>query len=561
MNNENCPIQLKPHQVETAKNIWSRLVSDKVFAYMDVSRTGLGKTHIGLFIAWHLQNKYGLKVGLVGSSDQSIYSDDGWFNWSKRYGIKLDVMMTYPQLRAYRGQTHHPFLVYDPDTKEYHASEEFEKMAAQGIFLIFDEFHKSTRKSSTHKACAALVRACKRYRERCRVGLLSFTPGDKDEHYPQILRMLGVISEAKLYHVRPFTSEYNWRDYGLGQLVRICQKLSPNTNFLEHFRGKMNVKRANRICKTLYDDHIRDIVTFAMPKPEVENETTFLNCFLENSPEDLDVINEGLVILRRAVRWRNGDVAAQNEWDMGGITTGLKIIERGKLETMIRYVKSEAKRNPQKKFIMAIGARCVEHQKYVQDRLARRILPDSVYLALRAAWKFSENWKNVNHNVFGLIMKEVVRTMEPVKPRLLNGTVKPNERVKTIADFQSSGSDAWCLIMTPGVGAESISLHDQHGNHPRDILISPDHHFSRVVQTAGRVDRVGVKSNSKVMMVYAKEADEASVLNCMVRKTKVAKDMLVKGQDEIFPAEYPYFIEGNQDQDLIERLEQMRLDE
>ena len=69
-----------------------------------------------------------------------------------------------------------------------------------------------------------------------------------------------------------------------------------------------------------------------------------------------------------------------------------------------------------------------------------------------------------------------------VYPDKLNGQVKKEERVKILRKFQADDNESWCLIVSPGTGSESISLHDKHGTHPRAMLIVPDYYFGRVVQ-------------------------------------------------------------------------------
>ena len=186
-----CPVQLKDHQKDHVSKVWKSITRHKNFSYGDVSTTGLGKTHTTLTIAWYLQKKFGMKVCIVASSHQSLYSSDSWDSWAKKYGIDIEIMLTYDQLRQHRNKVSHPWLVYNQYTKTYSASTKFEMLSQNGLFLIFDEYHKTTRKSETHRAASALVRSCNRYRSRCKVALLSFTPGDMPIHFPQILKMLG----------------------------------------------------------------------------------------------------------------------------------------------------------------------------------------------------------------------------------------------------------------------------------------------------------------------------------------------------------------------------------
>ena len=64
-----------------------------------------------------------------------------------------------------------------------------------------------------------------------------------------------------------------------------------------------------------------------------------------------------------------------------------------------------------------------------------------------------------------------------------------------------------------------------------------------------------MKSDAKIMIVYSKEADlETSILNSMVHKARVARDLIAEGQNVTFPGEFPFEIEGKKDEDLEYRL-------
>ena len=54
------------------------------------------------------------------------------------------------------------------------------------------------------------------------------------------------------------------------------------------------IKFLDELCKEMYEKYIRDIITFAMPKPDNKFKTTLLNAFLENDKESLTILNDGL---------------------------------------------------------------------------------------------------------------------------------------------------------------------------------------------------------------------------------------------------------------------------
>lgn len=274
---------LRSHQEKHVEKIWNLFTKDRIFSCIDTSQTGLGKTMSVLYIGSQLNQKYGTKIMVVAPSDTSLNNDDGWLSNAKKYKIPIEVSTTYSALRGGKGVVSHPWLIPDKeDKKNWRASDKFEQLCSQGLFLVFDEFHHCKNASISHYACAALVRTAKKYRSVCRVALLSHTPGSKAENYPQILRMTGLVTKTKMFKHVAFTSEYEVEKYGLGELKRLCIKLRPDRRQdIEEMLYSISKAKTNVICKRLYDEYIRDIITFAMPKPQEKYTATLLNAFLE----------------------------------------------------------------------------------------------------------------------------------------------------------------------------------------------------------------------------------------------------------------------------------------
>ena len=558
-----CPIKLFPHQKEHVEKIWKLITKDLAFSFIDTSGTGLGKTLTSLNIAWHLQELYNTKIMVVAPSETSLNNDDGWMYHAKNNGIEIEIATTYSSLRGGQGKVSHPWLIPDPENKKkWKTSKKFEELCSKGLFIIFDEFHHTKNASVSHFACAALVKTAKKYRNVCRVGLLSHTPGDKLEVYPQILRMAGLISSTKMFKHIPFTKEYEIDDYGLGELSRLCIKISPNSRYeIQNMASNISKGRSNFVTKTLFQKHIHPIITFAMPKPKEEEKkytTTLLNAFLESDEEGAKLSKKGIDILTGAVGWdaANQQVADTKQWNLANIGIGLKFLEKGKLYGISQYVNEEIKKNPNKKFVISCGARGIENHKILASLIYRKKTKEELLEILNELKSKNENWARLPKDMINYITQFLdVR----IKPQILNGSVDKKERVNIIRDFQDNTNESWCLIISPGIGSESISLHDKSGGRNREMLISPDFMFSRVLQSTGRVNRVGTKSDTKVLIVYSKDADlETSILNSMARKSVIARDILAKGQKVVFPNEFPFWVQGKPNQELEDKLNLLR---
>lgn len=548
-----CPIHLYPHQEDHVAKIWNLLVRDKAFSYLDTSDTGLGKTVTTLYTAWCLQQKFGTKVMVVAPSETSLNNSDGWLQHAENWGIEIEYSTTYTSLRGGRGKVSHPWLTPNSeDRKDWKASKAFHKLCSSGLFLIFDEFHHCKNASMTHFACAALVAAAKQHRRVSRVALLSRTPGEKPDAIIQLLRMSGLITQRRMFQHIAFTKNYEWKQYGLGELTKICQKLAPELNVQGQVAQEMlrfSARKVNNMSLELYQTHIRDNITFSMPRPESEYLVEHYNAFLETDGESLRLLNEGIQLLSGAVSWNEvrQEVGPSSEWKLSDISRGLKRIEQGKLDSIARYINTESAKCPEKKFVICCGGSNVAAHQYLRERITKSGLPSGHYKALRDIG-FCKDIANKIGNMCSGFGVEVI-----------NGSIAKASRTEIVERFQSDSDDTWCLIVSPGTGSESLSFHDKHGGRPREMLVVPDFHYSRVVQSLGRVNRIGLRSPVKMMVVYSKQGFlETQILTSMVAKAAMAK-RLVGGTDKVTsPADFPCWVEGETDPDLINQLNILR---
>lgn len=540
------PIHLLPHQIDHVDKIWKSLTQKGELSYMDTSRTGLGKTHIALEIAFRLQKLFGMKVAIIASGKTAIQNDDGWKFWAEQYGITIEKATTYSAIRGKGTSISDDWIYKNNDDKKigYHATEKFKSIAKEGIFIIFDEFHMATRESSTHYACAALVRMCARYPTRCRIGLLSLTPGDKKEHNPPIMRLIGLVSSPVLLKYNRSDKSYEWTKYGLGEMIRSCVARGADVNQINADLAWLSATRAKQLLGVLYDRYIKAKVCFAMPIPISKHKINMRNCFLECYKGDIKNLDAAIARLCDGVNWDGYDVSQRNEWNLGQINIALRLIERYKLRTIAKYINKRLQENPNKKFIVSIGSRNTEHFDMMTEIMAsmRITVPLGVRLMLEKARKDPTNvWSILDKDTYKLILEHIY------KPNIdiMSGETAIADRVKIHRRFQAKNSDSWCLLISPGVGDKALSFHDVHGNHPRELIVVPDHYHTRLTQITGRVDRIGVASDVDVSIIYCKETRlETSIIQAMSYKSDVAKSMLAEKQEHLFPGKFDVWVEN-----------------
>lgn len=91
-------------------------------------------------------------------------------------------------------------------------------------------------------------------------------------------------------------------------------------------------------------------------------------------------------------------------------------------------------------------------------------------------------------------------------------------REQNIQDFQCNKKKLIiCSITAGGVG---ISLHDLHGNHPRQSIISPTWSGQDLVQAVGRIHRAGSKTPALQKIVYCAKTFEEKICKLIDRKLK-----------------------------------------
>ena len=524
---------------------------------LNTSETGRGKTHTTFAIAQRAWNEEKWKMAVIAPNRTSLSNDDGWVNWSKKYGVPLAFSMTYAKLRGQGGKINHPYLVYDDKEKSYHGTKAFGKLCREGLILVFDECHHGTRPTSkTHWAMAALTRICAKYSKKCRIMLLSKTPGDKAEHMAPILRIMGIVRKTKMVEYDRRSGIYEWEDYGLAQLRKYCFTIATRrkveANWEEVRKGS-----EKRICTNMWVNILRSATTVYIPAPkDIPWKLTALNAYFNLNKASVKLLNKGINVLSNAVHYHEG-VLHQGEWNMGGIVTGLKMIECAKLPAIANYVQERLIQCPRKKFVICIGAQCLKHQQMLQQMIPMYWLEFTrlcaIWQALRRQNRIVNGckikvspWRRfINKDIFKYIIKYCC---DYTYPTIMNGKTKEKERNHILRTFQNPDSDIRVLIMSPGVGSEAISLHDKYGQRQREIIISPDHFHTRVVQSAGRVWRTGggQASDAHVLIAYGHGSqEETSVLNCMVTKAAMSRNFISNEQEALYPGEYPSWVEGD----------------
>lgn len=102
------------------------------------------------------------------------------------------------------------------------------------------------------------------------------------------------------------------------------------------------------------------------------------------------------------------------------------------------------------------------------------------------------------------------------------------ERLQEIENFQKGISNV--MISMIGAGGTGIGLHDVNGTKPRYGLHSPPESATQMVQTLGRLDRLGSKSDSVQRIVFIADTIEEKMAEGLLKKMKVISEL--NGEDD-----------------------------
>lgn len=488
-------IEIFPYQKEHFKKVLSILQNE--LGYLDVSVFGAGKTHICLAVAATFQ------MGILVIGPKTVLPT--WEKNCKIYGIKLFAQLTYSGLRGTEAKgVRHDLLERDHD--DFHPTPKIEEYAKTGLLIVFDECHYLKNEKSQQLAAAqVLSREAARLAKvgyNVRIAALSATPADKKENITSLFKILGIINSNKLYRYDRSTKTYT--SVGLQEAINKCNRYDPDGTFHIICRP-VNKTTSKLICHELYTRILKKHITSSMPEPPIESQKDMKNLFAIMPKEDVERMKKGALLFSSATSYRHeiGEVNYSSA-NWGDIILSRREIDSSKVNTMVRLSIEELERDP--------------------------------------------NCKVILYFTFKRDMIESARQLKKYSPLIMNGDiVKTEDRLKLMEKFQRDDNDYRVFISNPKVGGLGIELDDKIGTHPRFMFIAPSYMFIDQFQATGRIHRKETKSKATIRFVYSREFPyEDSILNSMLLKSLVARDMILQGQSNIiFPGELDQIIEGD----------------
>lgn len=232
-----------------------------------------------------------------------------------------------------------------------------------------------------------------------------------------------------------------------------------------------------------YTHYIKNLVSSSMPTPRHDGEQKLLNSFYNIDDDNMEKILKILDEIKKETDERSRMIEL------------LESIENHKVGLFVRIGKQILDTDPHKKLIIAINRR------------------DNISLIE----KFFQCYGSV----------------------AIDGSVIFERRSRLYTKFNEPNDDLRVIVTTQSI-CTGFDLQDTDGSYPRHMLISPSHSVIDVHQSIGRINRIGVKSNTVAEIIYVKGArDEFSIISSLERKSNI----LSKTHDVKFPSTFDTYEE------------------
>lgn len=484
--------RLMPHQKHHLYRLQSSI--DRYGRALDVSLMGRGKSYTSVALATSL----GLPM-IVFAPGSSQYNWDCAFKHFDCANARFFPYSAFtrkdPPFFKSLPKPQDPDAPKIPNHELFRLDDSWAELCASGVLLVLDEVHFLKNKSLRHQLAVQLVRemfSCPGLPSK--LLCLSGTPFDRQEHMPHLARVLGLFTTDPLAQMNPYTQELELR--GLREVLDFCQYLNPGFNPVIPTENYGEEFSTTLLSKCLLEQ-IKPKIFFSMPPPwKREGADAVPPVFTADLTYDGEIddpsrrmINAAMSTIQVAHSMfaRRHNIAQA----MQMLTSGLKQLETGKIPCFVAAAERLLEQAPNTKVLVMCSY--LDPINAVAERLAG------------------------------------------YRPLVIQGSVSFDRRAEAIRAFQEPNCNRRLLIANMNLVANGVDLDDQHGDFPRQMIISPSYNLTTLRQVAQRVDRTHTKSGASVYYLYYKGWSEAKLMVSLKEKTA----MLSKSTDhEEYSAEH-----------------------
>lgn len=514
------PVELLPHQVTHYERLRALFRDSPHPIFLDTSETGAGKTYTAGKLAQELK-----LPNLVIICPASAAAT--WGPFLRDYGFQgpHTRLLTYGELRSAKS----PFVYREKRITAKrergmrytsYVTREYMQLVQEGVFLIVDEVHNAKNWSLQAQSILALTEQIRGggpggSNSRSKALLLSATPFDKPEHLFHLSRLLGIIRSEKLYRMDVQNNRIVLEGYQ--DMIELARALNPEktTDHLFAYCAihARNIRKAFSVaCRNI----IFPAISSSMSKPQIQHKIVTQNGFFSTPESQIANMAHALAKLRQVAEERCTGVALTHE-------------RSGRL--------------------LALQSEAMKLLEYAKREIFLR-------LALEKLTTGSPTAKVLIFVSYHTTLQWLADALADYKPIVFSGSVTKDDRVKALEKIQAPDTRYRLFLGITQVSGESISLHDIHGDFPRYLFISPSFNLTHVYQSIGRINRVGVKSDSAATVVFLKGAERGGFALTAELKTRMLLNDKAKflrtvlhedvREKALLPDEFPVFVEGEE---------------
>ncbi len=476
--------------------------------YIDNSDTGLGKTYINGFLCKKLEVD-----GVFIVCPKSIL--ETWKSVFESFGIKILNITTYESFRGTEANPpKHGYLKMQTEKHvdrnektikkiKYLSTEKLKTFCQKRVMFVFDEFHKCKNNSLQSKAIFGLNKYLRSI-SNCFSAFLTATNYTDSSNSWNLFRALGLSEHDVLFEHNLYHDTYDL--LGHKDIVEYGKTLDSQCGYNLQFMTKKRIEEETHQILTKF---IFPHVMSALPRQKFEYEIVNKCVVANNCVSDLcqKLINAISVIIR------------DHELEgMGNLRLMMHILEIIKAYYVVSMVKKKLATNPNSKIVIYVNY--LDVLNYIKDKLS-------------------------NYH-----------------PLILHGQTPLKVRAEVVNLFNEPNLKERVFISIMTAGGTGISLHDTHGEFPRETFIMSDYQLIAIKQCFGRTIRAEMKSKSVVNLCYMMPIEESQkkdksviefkVFKALNKKSDVLRETMAKeNYNQKLPSDLKLKCQYMQEHDLI----------
>ena len=494
----NAP-EMKTIQKEHADKLY-HVVTNVWYAYQDSSGTGCGKTFVSLETARRL----GVPILVIGFSAPVLKK---WAELACIFNVPVIDVISYDSLGGRAGcQPKHKLLVRSDEgsVTTFQPTTILEFYAKSGMLVIFDETQKvknqnSTRTKAAQKIAKYVTSVASTTQVMSRIGCLSASPGDKEGECATLAKLLGIISQDKIFFWNIGTMEMEL--HGFKEIQALAELLDPEKTAEILERSPLHKKKF--VCARLLDLFAEVIKLKIGAGMNLTEAADYANGFYD-AGENSKKIKREIEKLRTATNFDGTNVnmragsLAQSQAIFG-------LIEKLKTPIMARLAREDLEADPKCQVVLFV------------NRL------DTV--------------------------DELTELLADFNPLHMTGKVKAKDRGENLRKFQADDDEYRLIISTVTTGSVGLDYDDKVGDRIRHMYLFPGYRFIDTFQATGRVNRLSTKSKAIIRFIWINMDGkhgydmELKILDSMARSSSNARKMMAGESKVPFPGEYRNIIE------------------